>query len=769
MITLRTLGAVGLTGEGERERELEALTRQPKRLAILIYLAAPHPGTWHRRETLLGIFWPDSDSTKARVALRNALYVIRQAVGPDLILTRGDEEIALEAQAITSDASQVALAVGQGDLAAALSTYGGEFLPGFYISDAGEFDRWVDGERSRLRSLATKAALQLSRQREVAGDLVGATEAMERLVDLDPDDETAVRRLITLLDRRNDHAQALAVFERLQTRLQVEFEAQPSRETLELVNAIRSRGPQVSVTRPVAIEPAAPPPPAPPMEVVEATRTPRGRSRLVWGALAALALIGAGWGLLRRPRSVVAASPDTLLVLPMVNETGNTADDYLTSGIADEVARHLALLGSLKIRSAAHSPLPLRLRDSLAVLGPAFGAQVVLRTWLTRVGDSLQVQAQVVDVKTLHAEEAGAVRFREADLPDAASRLAAQVAGRVFRVPMPELPRRPTRAIDPEGYRQMLLGWHRLLLQADMDGALTAFNTATQLAPMSARAWSGVSSGWASLTVSGQVSFDQGYPIAEAAARRALALDSLEGTAWANLGILNSMRAGDAAAGESYFARAFAAEPSNPEPFLIYAVMEEQTGHLDRALNAVRTARQLDPLSPVYAGQEARISFCAGRFEYALRASRTQLELLGDSPVPYLGVARALGALQRWDEAIASLRQLAGVWRDLRLADAIAAQHGESGYWKARKLIGEQKLRRESTERGSTRITPYLRGVLELGAGNIDRGMDLLEAELRVHSPMRYRLACKPDVDPARSSPRFQRLLSAIGKMSTVH
>jgi DNA-binding SARP family transcriptional activator len=66
MITLRALGGIGLTAADGRD--FDGLLAQPKRLALLVYLASPRPGTWHRRDTLLGVFWPDLETGKARTA-----------------------------------------------------------------------------------------------------------------------------------------------------------------------------------------------------------------------------------------------------------------------------------------------------------------------------------------------------------------------------------------------------------------------------------------------------------------------------------------------------------------------------------------------------------------------------------------------------------------------------------------------------------------------------------------------------------------------------
>lgn len=74
---LRTLGAVSL-----RERnggELLSVRSQPKRLALLIYLAVEAPGRFVRRDKLTGLLWPDSDRQHARGNLRKAIPTVRSA------------------------------------------------------------------------------------------------------------------------------------------------------------------------------------------------------------------------------------------------------------------------------------------------------------------------------------------------------------------------------------------------------------------------------------------------------------------------------------------------------------------------------------------------------------------------------------------------------------------------------------------------------------------------------------------------------------------
>ena len=102
MQTLRVLGAIRLsTDDG---READALLRQPKLLALLAYLSLPRPGTWHRRDSLLGVFWPELDQSRARTSLRSALHALRRQLSEGTIRTRGDDEVGIDPTLLASDA-----------------------------------------------------------------------------------------------------------------------------------------------------------------------------------------------------------------------------------------------------------------------------------------------------------------------------------------------------------------------------------------------------------------------------------------------------------------------------------------------------------------------------------------------------------------------------------------------------------------------------------------------------------------------------------------
>jgi DNA-binding SARP family transcriptional activator len=255
VIHFRTLGAVDL--RDEQGNELRLALAQPKRLALLAYLAIATPAGFHRRDTMLSLFWPEMDQERARRALRQAVHFLRSTLGADVVQTRGGEDIGLASDALWCDVRAFDDALARGALAEALELYRGDLLEGFFISDASsDFEEWLEKERVRLRQRATTAAWSLSDQSAAAGRGAQAAEWARWAAARAPDDERAQRRLMTLLDRQGDRTGALRVYEQLAQRAQAEFEAEPSAESRALVASIRARD-TVSAT-PVIEEHSAP-------------------------------------------------------------------------------------------------------------------------------------------------------------------------------------------------------------------------------------------------------------------------------------------------------------------------------------------------------------------------------------------------------------------------------------------------------------------------------------------------------------------------------
>jgi serine/threonine-protein kinase len=207
MFRLTVLGQIDL--RDDTDAEVRPVLAQPKRLALLVYLAVSAPWRFYRRDELLAMFWPELSDERARNALRQALHQLRRTMGAAVVVARGADDIGLDAQQITCDAVDFHTALDRGMLDSAIDSYRGDLLPGFVVDGAGAFNAWLDETRIQLRHRATRAAWALAEQHEKSGELDRAAASARRALDLVTDDESALRQLVALLDRVGDPSGAI--------------------------------------------------------------------------------------------------------------------------------------------------------------------------------------------------------------------------------------------------------------------------------------------------------------------------------------------------------------------------------------------------------------------------------------------------------------------------------------------------------------------------------------------------------------------------------
>ena len=312
MVELRLLGASEVVGATGR---VESLTRQPKRLALLFYLALARPRGFQRRDKLLSVFWPELDEHRARNALSQALHVLRSALGEEAILTRSEDEIAVASEFLGSDVVEFEKAVEGQRLESAVAFYHGAFLDGFHIAGAPDFERWVDAERVRLRNRASEAGWSLARQKQQAGDRIAAARHARVAAGLLIPDETQIRRLIAFLYELGDRSAAVRAYDEFVRELATEYELAPSAETQALAESIRSE--PLASTTPAASAAR----PAPPAQLSDSGRTTTVRQRrAVRWLVAVLSVIALVAGITIARRS--SAPPERPLVRFPLNFDG---------------------------------------------------------------------------------------------------------------------------------------------------------------------------------------------------------------------------------------------------------------------------------------------------------------------------------------------------------------------------------------------------------------------------------------------------------------
>ena len=195
-------------------------------LAVLALADRPRP-----RDVLAELLWPEHDAEHARGALRRTLSALRSAVGPDFVDATRDQVSLVRGPGLSVDVDRFRALAGDGDVAGAAALFRGEFLEGFGLRDAPEFEDW---QRAEADALGRELATVLARLVEATGDVAVA----QRWLELDPLHEPAHRALIRLYAERGDRAAALAQYRDCVRTLSRELGVPPLAETTRLYEAI---------------------------------------------------------------------------------------------------------------------------------------------------------------------------------------------------------------------------------------------------------------------------------------------------------------------------------------------------------------------------------------------------------------------------------------------------------------------------------------------------------------------------------------------------
>jgi predicted ATPase/DNA-binding SARP family transcriptional activator len=225
-----------------------------KTLALLAFLAVA--GRAHGREELITLLWPDLDAGRGRAQLRNTLADLQRAIGKGWLDAEGDQvglaggaglwvDVArfhemLAQVAAHSHPPHRACDVCLGAQMEAANLYTADFLAGFTLDDAAEFDAWQSFQTESLRLELAGVLEKLAAGLAGRGQWEAAIGQARRWLALDPLHEPAQRLLMQLHAGAGDRAAAIRQYQECVKVLQAELGIAPELETTALFEVIRT-------------------------------------------------------------------------------------------------------------------------------------------------------------------------------------------------------------------------------------------------------------------------------------------------------------------------------------------------------------------------------------------------------------------------------------------------------------------------------------------------------------------------------------------------
>lgn len=225
-----------------------------KGVALLAYLSVTAQS--HNRDALSTLFWPDADQSRALSYLRHTLWSLKKTLG-DSWLEISREQVGPQPEAdmwldvtafqqhlktpLNHNSSDKVSAETLPLLAEAVELYRGDFLAGFTLPDAPEFDEWQFFQMEELRQKLAGALERLVWGYSRQGNYETAIPYGRRWVALDPLHEPAQRHLMQLYGEAGQKAAALRQYEEYTALLEKELGLPPDEETTTLYEAIRAK------------------------------------------------------------------------------------------------------------------------------------------------------------------------------------------------------------------------------------------------------------------------------------------------------------------------------------------------------------------------------------------------------------------------------------------------------------------------------------------------------------------------------------------------
>jgi adenylate cyclase len=397
-------------------------------------------------------------------------------------------------------------------------------------------------------------------------------------------------------------------------------------------------------------------------EILAAPAARRWPSGLL--ALAGMtALLAGAWYVGRQSVAPATAEPGALVaeasiaVLPFVNMSADPDQEYFSDGISEELLNLLARIPELRVASRT-SAFSFK-GENLEIPEIARRLQVahVLEGSVRKAGSEVRITAQLIDARSdTHLWSETWDRQLD-DIFAVQDEIAADVVDQLKITLLGEAPR--VAQADPEAYALYLQGRQLAgqLTAESLRRATDLLKQSLEIDPGYAPAWRQLASTYMNMAGKSLIPREEGLTLAREAADRALEIDPEYAPAYSLLAGLSVYHDGDLAAAARYQQKAVSLAPTDPAILSASATIAQSLGRLEESIALRELAVARDPVSPNWQANLGNGYEWAGRWDDAIRAYRTSLDLAPGRIGAHYGIAMALLGRGEPEAALEAIRQ----------------------------------------------------------------------------------------------------------------
>ena len=401
--------------------------------------------------------------------------------------------------------------------------------------------------------------------------------------------------------------------------------------------------------------------------------TPKTGRRLSY-ALIALLIVALGISVtlnvtgLRDAHRTVPTSVDrsSIAVLPFTSRSTDPQNQLFTDGIHDDLLTRLANVSALKVISRTSVMEYRDTKKNLKQVADELGVGTILEGAVQREGDSVRINAQLIDASTDEHIWAKSYdrQLTAANLFAVQSEISEEIARALKATLSNEEQLRLTNIpTDSLAAYNLYTQGRDNLYKRRLDTLLKAreqFEAAIELDPDYADAYDGLADSVLLILNNHQaIELDEAFSVAEASLDKALSLNPNLADAHASLGLLKHQMWQETRSGPGLeeaaacFVSALNINSNNPTTYMWFASVRRSQQRIEEAIELFHESLRVDPLGKIPYANLPALYALRGQNDVALDLYVKAVEIHPDWPTAYQNLGIQLNGLGRMDEAVA--------------------------------------------------------------------------------------------------------------------
>ncbi len=481
------------------------------------------------------------------------------------------------------------------------------------------------------------------------------------------------------------------------------------------------------------------------------------RNSIIAGAIGILLVTALGVGsYLKYDRSDKQIS--SIAVMPFVNESGNSAVEYLSDGMTETLISNLSQLPNLNVKPRSSVFRYKGKETDPRTVAKELNVQAILNGRVVQRGLDISLFVELIDISLDKVVWSETYNRKQSDLVTLQTDIAREVSGKLKTKlsGAEEAKVTKTYTTNPEAYQLYLKGnfYRTKYTEEGFKKGLEYYQKAIAIDPNYALAYHGIAAaydfanGW-------YLPPHESEPKAKAAALKALDLDETLADTHYLLGKIVFWYEWDWATAEKEWKRAYELDSTYPASYPLYLTA---MGRLEEAVKAQEGVQQRLPLDLNVNLDLAGILLSAGRYDQSIEQTRKALELDPNFWWSYQILGLAYERKKQYPEAIAALEKA-------RQVDVNPSTLGYLGYVYAAagKNAEARRVLEELKELSKTRyVSTFNSACIYAGLNDKDRAFEALEGAYQDRSFFMALLNSETVFDNLQSDPRFKDLLKRM-------